>query len=904
VLRWRRHWPWAVLALVLASAATWELVRLRRRPSPPAPVLSAPVRPPPAAPGLDGASSGVLEGTVSDAAGRPVADARVRVWLSGDPGLAGEPCPGGETALLSCQDPSAALRLAALAGSPGPASLQVRTDAGGRFAVRVDSPGAFSVEALSPSGWASAERAGPGVAVQLVLHPHRTARGRVVDEGGRPVSGALVQTVSARLPPTAAVRSEADGSFRIDGPARSPFVVLAEAPGYVPSVVHAPSPEVGTIRLSRPRTLVVRVAGEAPAGLLIRVVSGERHVLAQGEVRRGPLTLFGLPPGPVQVEAVGRGVRAGPLPVRLRDPSTAVTLELRPAASVTVAVVDARGQPVAQCTVGLRLPGGKPFQTTAPSCSAVELAPVAPGEYLLGAGAPDFRHSERPVHLEVGSNAAELTLEEGPSLSGRVVDGHGRSVPGVSVVVSPVGGVTRSDADGAFRISVPGPGVYSVEAHHAEWGGAERTVTLPASDVVLELRPRSVLDLQVLAEGRPVEGAMAVLFDRRDTGPRGQYPADRPTGPDGRVRLLGFPPGAYLLGVMHPGMLSSGREEIVLREGEVTSRTVRLASDARTALEGEVVDHAGHPVPGARVVAQPFDGPPVETDAAGHFRLTALREGVDYALTASAAGAAPATASGRAGTSGLRIELGEQRVYRGRVVDERHAPVTAFRVAGVDVTSTAGRFAVPVRRAGDTVTVTVEAPGLMTETLVRPAGQEDLGDIGMRAASLVHGVVRTADGRPAAGALVTCEGCRPEEALGDGAHLSTRTDASGRFALPLLASYGVLVRLLAMKDGQLGWAEAGRAGDEATLILGDPALVRGRVHDADGKPRAGVGVVFSEPLLDPQWMVTAADGSFVGELPPGIYQMAIVPNEGPGRRTWTVRVPGDQSLDLEVSAPP
>jgi len=633
--------------------------------------------------------------------------------------------------------------------------------------------------------------------------------------------------------------------------------------------------------------------------LLLAAVAGWEQRLRQRPAPPGPLS----PASEAPREQVA--ARAQPTREVVEGPSSGA--DRRPAAgaeaSVTVAVIDARGQPIASCLLGLRFPGERPIQRAAWSCAAVELGPLPPGDYLLAAEAPGYRRSERPVHLQVGSNVAELLLEEGPSLSGRVVDPSGRPAAGVSLLVSPIGAVARSDGAGAFRVSVPGPGVYRVEAHHAARGGAERTVNAPASDVLLELRSRAVLELEVLCEGRPVEGALAVLFDRRDQGPGGQYPADRPTGPDGRVRLQGFPPGTYALGVMHPGMFSGGSEEVVLREGETTSRTVQLTADRGTALEGEVVDRSGHPVAGARVVARPFDGPPAETGSDGRFRLTSLREGVDYLLTA-VAGSGQGSATGRAGSGAVRIELGEERLYRGRVVDEARRPVAAFRVAGVDVASASGRFAVPLRASGENVTVTVEAPGLITERLVRPSGEEELGDIVMPAAPLVRGVVRTADGRPVPGALVSCEGCRGEEALGDGARLSTRSDASGRFALPLLASYGVLVRLVAMKDGQLGWAEAGRAGEEATLVLGGAEPVRGRVHGPEGKPLSGMGVVFSEPLLDPQWMVTAADGSFAGELPPGIYQVTVVPDRGPNRRTWTVRVPGDPLLDLEVAAPP
>ena len=143
-----------------------------------------------------------------------------------------------------------------------------------------------------------------------------------------------------------------------------------------------------------------------------------------------------------------------------------------------MAVVEMRGQPLVGCQVELRTPGGQPRVASSATCEAVELEPVPPGDYLLSAEAPGFRRTERPVHISPGPNPFEFQLEEGTSLAGRVVDGAGQPVAGVSLVVSPVGVVGRSDAKGAFLLSVPGPGLYSVEAQDSEWGGVERAVLL------------------------------------------------------------------------------------------------------------------------------------------------------------------------------------------------------------------------------------------------------------------------------------------------------------------------------------------------------------------------------------------------------------------------------------------
>ena len=68
-------------------------------------------------------------------------------------------------------------------------------------------------------------------------------------------------------------------------------------------------------------------------------------------------------------------------------------------------------------------------------------------------------------------------------------------------------------------------------------------------------------------------------------------------------------------------------------------------------------------------------------------------------------------------------------------------------------------------------------------TVVYPAGVEEVGDIVLRAAPLVQGLVQETDGGPAAGALVVCEGCRGEAA--EARHLTAVADAKA--ALPWLS---------------------------------------------------------------------------------------------------------------------
>ena len=501
----------------------------------------------------------------------------------------------------------------------------------------------------------------------------------------------------------------------------------------------------------------------------------------------------------------------------------------RPGPSLpTVAVLDVRGAPVPGCVVELRVPGDKEATAgaAAEGCEAVELSEVPAGDYLLRAEAPGYRRAERPVHLSPGPSPLSLRLLDGLALSGRVVDGSGRPLEGVSVVVFPTEATARTNALGAFRVGVPSAGVYSLEAHHSDWGGAVQAVTAPAAPVLLRLEPHSGLEVQVHSGGQPVPGAQALL-QGQEAGAARQYAADRTTDADGGVRLLGIPAGTYTLDVGRPGALSPHRQEVVLREGATTAVRVALP-----------------PLPVA--VATP------------------------------------------------------PKVYRGRVVDETQTPVPFFHIGDVTVEAEDGRFALPLPARGGTVAFTVEAPPLAMAAVARPADVEELGDVVLHRAPLVQGLVQEADGGAAGGAFVICEGCR-SEASGE-RHLAAFADGDGRFQLAITGPSGVLVRLLAMKDERLGFAEAGRTGEAARLTLAAPSLVHGQVRRPDGTPAAGVAVVFSESLLEPILLVTGPEGRFAGEVPPGLYQVTLQPEASRPRRTWTVQVPVEHGLELVTGA--
>ncbi len=500
----------------------------------------------------------------------------------------------------------------------------------------------------------------------------------------------------------------------------------------------------------------------------------------------------------------------------------------------------------------------------------------------------------------------------GPSLpTVAVLDGAGRAVAGCVVELRLPGdseataGMAADVCDAVELPEVPA-GDYLLRAEAPGYRRAERHVLLSPGPSLLSLRLSdgvAVSGKVVDVSGRPLAGVSVVAFPSE---------AAARTNALGAFRLGVPSAGAYSLEAHHSDW--GGAVQALTAPGPPL--LLRLAPHAVLEVQ---VQSGGRPVEGAQaLLVQGNEAGPARqyaadrtTDAEGRVRLLGLPAG-RYTLEVSRPGAPSvqrqAVLLHEGATTPVRVALPPQvaaapsppRVYRGRVVDESQTPVARFRVGDVKVEAEDGRFALPLQSQGGTVRFLVEAPLLAQAAVVRPADVLELGDIVLHRAPLVQGLVEEADGGPAAGAFVVCEGCR-SEASGE-RHLAVFSDGGGHFTLAMTGPSGVLVRLLAMKDGQLGWGEAGRAGESARLRLAAPSAVRGRVHRPDGEAAAGLAVVFSDALLEPVLLVTGRDGRFAGDVPPGLYQLTLEPDTSRPRRTWTVQVPLAQPLELVTGA--
>ena len=202
--------------------------------------------------------------------------------------------------------------------------------------------------------------------------------------------------------------------------------------------------------------------------------------------------------------------------------------------------------------------------------------------------------------LEIVAQPAEA--QQTVTLSGRVTDSAGQAVPGAVVDLLRLPGRIwtagqQTDGNGAYRHLVP-PGSYALKiwlSHGPLIAQNIEDLTLSTDttrNVVLEAGV--TLSGQVTApNGQPVPGAWLSIVDSNNV--EVGFGAANASG----LYSLGVPVGTYQVNVYSEDFLDPRLEGV-----EVIQDTVfNITLNSGVALEGRVVDDAGHPVPDAEVCA-------------------------------------------------------------------------------------------------------------------------------------------------------------------------------------------------------------------------------------------------------------------------------------------------------------
>lgn len=617
-----------------------------------------------------------ISGTITDAAGSPVAAAEIRgIWME--------------------------------EGSPRTRRAKSRED--GRYRLAGLGSGPLLRFTVTAKGFAEATRdnAQPGEAIDLVLERTGSIVGRVVHSDGtvppafrvraHPESSEaqnpFMRFMALRLGDEQEAFSDPSGNFRLDGIGGGTYTVEATSARKVPGkrtgikVAGEQVVDAGTITLEDGATVRGRVLAakdDAPvAGASVRVEVPQTFGFSiRGLQRAEGGTLSGLDGGFV-LEGIGTGAYNVSVDHPEYSPATArvevapgsdppeITVKLSRGGTLTGTVRDVERQPVVGATIVVSqgMFGSGDMRTIATGADGKYTADkLAPGSYSAMRAPGDGGRVRiaglgmRTVSIREGETTV-LDFDDAPkiSLTGRVLRGE-QPVASSTLVFTPPGDMAgemktaETDAEGKYRVGLEKGGEYRVIVTDRNARGSSRsvaTITVPETPqavVDVLLAPRQIAGTVTSSDDRPVGGAIvtATRDGSADTDMASRLVAQ--TDANGSYSLDGVSAGTYRVSASAPGYKFASVHPLrVPEEGGVVRADLRL--EKGLLLRGRVVDTQGRGIPGALVFVLPSGAlptlatMPAQTDVNGTFSLTAPSESaVDVVVVAG--GWAPARVQG------------------------------------------------------------------------------------------------------------------------------------------------------------------------------------------------------------------------------------------------------------------
>ncbi len=764
--------------------------------------------------------------------------------------------------------------------------------------------------------------------------------GQVTDEEGAPLAGARVALHPAISPsergvlwlagrqypePSARTLTGADGRYRLVVPDSGElfWTVVAGTEAHV-SMEREVGPLFDSTYLEAVRLVArvptsVRVVGSdgesvPGAAVLLRISPQARRITQGGDSWQPPVARVAHTGEDGRAELARADGEHGWLqavaPGRLAVTELVMArteIALPAAAGRSLRVVHADGQPAAGAlawwapeglpAVGERVGGSWPV-------ARYRLVPVAAGgddgflrlpsglpeSPVIRLAAPDGAWGSPPPadpEVEPGT-PTEARLRPPVTLAGTVRERESeKAVAGaVAWAQSDRSAVARTDGEGRFRLTLPGPEATLVSAagpHHGPVASGAAVYGESASGVVLEVEPALPLTGRVeSADGAALEGATIVAQPSVMTLRDGGYACGRArvlSGPGGRFRLARLTPHCdYHLEAWREGFAAARLDVAPLAEDKSGYETVTLVLGAGRTLTGRVVGPDGVPVPGARVQfyrdtpwIQYASFPLMETrervalaDGAGFFKIEHL---------AGARGRVVAEADGfvrfergrvevpnEPGETHLGdLELEPERFLEIEVVDADERPVEGAEVSvrrqehddlfggGERVTDSdsrtdrAGRFRVGGFAAGDRAMLLVAKEGFVTESLqdLRVPNDSPVRVV-LKQGSVVTGRVVDASGRPVTEARVSTAEWEWNAGGANRFPGAGGVDDEGRFELDRLPAGPIRMRALGPEGSRSDVLrlelEAGERRDGVELVLRARPRILGRVVAPDGSP--------------------------------------------------------------------
>ena len=765
----------------------------------------------------------------------------------------------------------------------GPESVSTSTDAQGAYSLSVTA-GRYVVRA-SKFGY-------PNVPAQEVTVPPSrsdvnfsfpatyTVSGTVRDYDGTPMPVVLV----AAAPGSHSSSTDATGAYTLTLPAGTYTISAIKSgyPGPAPQSVMVPPSRSG-VDFTFPQRYSICVSVRWPDGSPVPdafagLCEGDVWVQTDATGR----ACFSVGAGTYQICAFLTGLPSPSPQSATVPPSANVEFTLVQRYTISGRVTDFGGAPVDDVWVSA-YPGG--FGAMSDANGIFTLTVVA-GTYSISISKYGYQSPPaQSVSVPPSRSGVNLRFLQTYAVNGTVRDFDGSPVRDASILASPGGFGTSTDATGAYVLHLPA-GSYSLSAYKESLPGLPaRAVTVPPSQSGIDFQfpQRFTISGTVIgADGSPVQGASVYA------SPGGYSALSDASG----GYLLTVAASSYSVSVSKYPLASPPAQTVVVPP----SRTgVNFAFQQTYLIAGRVSDFDGTPILGAVIGASP-GGYATTSDSSGAYSLTMAAGTYEVRATKSGYPTPPAqTVSVPPSHTDINFRFSQQALIGGKARDFLGNPVQGAIVSaspGNHSTGTDASGAYTLTVTAGTYTLSASKaclPNPPTQTATVPPDRTDV-DWTFGQTYPISGSVREFDGAPVPGARVSSApgGCW------------TETDASGAYTLNLgSGTYDISVSKQGYLSLPLRTVSVPPERSGIDFVFPQRNIIGGTVRDFDGTPTADVLVSASPGSYS---TLSDASGVYTLTVSPGTYSVSASKPGYPSPQPQSVTVPPNRT-DVNLTFP-
>jgi hypothetical protein len=785
----------------------------------------------------------------------------------------------------------------------------------GRRSVKTDAHGAFSVSGL-PGGLIriTAEKDGflpptpervelvdgaEKTGLQITLLEGGFVAGTVNGPDGKPLADAEVtlsfdpaalnglNAMNSRSGATGSATTDEQGTFRISGLGKGPFMVEAEAQGddWMYASLAGVQPGTADLKLEMQKLLPMRgvvtnTAGEPVTEYLLTLRAASLGGLMTGQVHEenikdeeGRFELNGIKSGSwsMYVRSEGYGA-AGPIDAdRPGAGDEEFAIEISKGATVLGKVISPRGNPIPGAIVTwqqgsrdaiLNMIGAGPTVTaTSDEEGIFKLVELPAGDLALGTTAADWAKAE-PVQVSLYPDQVledvVITMRLGGTIQGRFLSKDGEPAVGALIQIQRTGGsdqnITAADANGEFKVEHLEPGKWQVIAIEGALEGEQAEVLAglkmamvdvvdgEVTNVILGAAPKDPVHITgQVNPGEEVAGGLAIFIPEGE-GMLGAMKMGVIDG-TGKFEMDLDKSGTYVVTIQTTPAGGVGQDNVEYIKTIPSGDSHHVELDLPTGgITGRVTNKSGKALSGVRVSLYTDGGATTGTMSGGKYTESTTDKNGEYRLPHLQAGTYTVGAGGRPLTSAFDEQSDFGRVVRNHV--------------GV------GEGALTAR-----IDFELEGAGSITGRILDAGGSPVAG------ASLF---VRDKDGELLERISLQTSTASGEFTYGGIAPGSYTVSARGELQSTLT---GAAVEVRSSED-----SEVELHLEPATILRvtcvdadGSPVIANLQVLDSSGRDYAGqFGMNDLTKMLSEDFSTTTRD---VGPLPPGKYKVIAVMGE-------------------------